>query len=150
MKFTLTSVSLLAFTASIQSVVGQSACPDQAVFDLCKQNQDKYLATCAPTNYQCLCQWNKAKLSCWSSCPNDVERGTQENIVAADCSVPGANVTTSWSNTVVPTSASASATLSPSASASTSSKSNSANNHQIKFEWMMASTVLVLSAYFLG
>ncbi|ORZ09539.1 hypothetical protein BCR42DRAFT_423614 [Absidia repens] len=93
MKFTIASASIVALTAYIQATAAQTVCTDQAVFDLCKQNQEKYLATCEPTNYQCLCQWNKAKLSCWNSCPNDVEKGTQENIVAADCSVPGANVT---------------------------------------------------------
>ncbi|KAI8342404.1 hypothetical protein BC941DRAFT_412643 [Chlamydoabsidia padenii] len=132
MKLTLASASVIAFSAYIQSVAAQAVCSDQAVFDLCKKNQDQYLATCGPTDYRCLCQWNKAKLSCYNSCPNDVEKGTQENIVAADCSVPGANVTSTWSNTALPTSSSASIAVTPSASnnasASTTSNPSSAGN----------------------
>ncbi|CAO3593257.1 unnamed protein product [Absidia cylindrospora] len=142
MKFTITSVSFVALTAYIHSVAGQSACADQAVFDLCKQNQDKYLATCAPTNYQCLCQWNKAKLSCWDSCPNDVEKGSQENIASADCSVPGANVTTSWSNTALPTSTSASSSMPSSSNGNAAASSKPSSGAHPSFK-LTESTVAV-------
>ncbi|CAO3625381.1 unnamed protein product [Cunninghamella echinulata] len=113
MKFT---VGLIALTATVQSVLAQTACSDQAVFDLCKQNQEQYIATCGPTSYQCLCQWNKAKLSCYNSCPNDPTKGTQENVVASYCNIPGANITTSWTGSIytpTPTATPSNSTTSP-------------------------------------
>ncbi|SAM02727.1 hypothetical protein [Absidia glauca] len=143
MKFTLATAGVVAFSAYIQSAAAQAACADQAVFDLCKQNQDKYIATCGPT----------AKLSCYASCPNDVEKGTQENIVSADCSVPGANVTSTWSNTALPTSTSASAVPSASANASTSAApkpSSAGNDLSSKMVGsMIGSAALAAAAYLL-
>ncbi|CAO3610226.1 unnamed protein product [Cunninghamella blakesleeana] len=122
MKFT--TVGLIALAATAQSVLGQTACSDQAVFDLCLQNQDNYLKTCGPTDYQCLCQWNKAKLTCYTSCPNDPTKGSQDNVVASYCNIPGANVTSTWTGSITTPTASSSVSASGSASPTQNKTSN--------------------------
>ncbi|SAL98148.1 hypothetical protein [Absidia glauca] len=125
MKTTLTSVCFLALTASyLQSVNGQSACADQAVFDLCRQNQDKYLSTCAVT-------------------------GTQENIVAADCSVPGANVTTSWSSTPSSAPTSTSIAITPTNGAAAAKPSSDTAPSVKQAGSAMALVTLMMATYFL-
>ncbi|KAI8353635.1 hypothetical protein EDC96DRAFT_517113 [Choanephora cucurbitarum] len=101
-------------TANAQSVSSSSApavatstssCALQATLDLCLQNEDNYIKTCGQQDFACLCRWSKEKLSCYSSCPNDVGVGSQKAIVDSYCSVPGANVSVApWTSSGAPTS----------------------------------------------
>ncbi|CDS12801.1 hypothetical protein LRAMOSA04985 [Lichtheimia ramosa] len=118
-------------------------CPAQTVFNQCKQNEDNYLRTCKQdgkgmsfdvythgtddessnpnTEYACLCKWQKAKVSCWDTCPEDSEKETQKTLMMTYCSQPGANVTTLASSM----SSMSSKTMSPLPSSSSDSTSAS-------------------------
>ncbi|KAI8064686.1 hypothetical protein BC940DRAFT_305095 [Gongronella butleri] len=134
MKFATVAALGSIIAASTTTVLAQTTtCADQSVFNLCLQNQDTYLKTCATDNYQCLCHWNQAKLSCYTSCPNDPTYGTQVNVVASYCSIPGANVTSTWTGSTATATATASA--SANASASSSSKPSSAGTQSKNLAW---------------
>ncbi|KAJ8656608.1 hypothetical protein O0I10_007685 [Lichtheimia ornata] len=108
--------------ATNQIVYAQNAnCPAQTVFNQCKQNEDNYLRTCKQDEYACLCKWQKAKVSCWDTCPEDSEKETQKTLMMTYCSQPGANVTTLASSV----SSMSSKTLSPIPSSSSGSNSAS-------------------------
>ncbi|CDH60085.1 predicted protein [Lichtheimia corymbifera JMRC:FSU:9682] len=100
--------------ATSQIVHAQNVnCPAQTVFNQCKQNEDNYLRTCKQdgkgiivnvgaydtndassskfTEYACLCKWQKAKVSCWDTCPEDSEKEAQKTLMMTYCSQPGAN-----------------------------------------------------------
>ncbi|KAI9272996.1 hypothetical protein BDA99DRAFT_281032 [Phascolomyces articulosus] len=105
MKFTVsTAVSALvvAMVTFTQVTEAQSTCPAQTVFDQCKQNEDNYLNTCKQLDYACLCKWQTAKVSCWDTCPDDIERSTQAALMTTYCSQPGANVTVPASSSMAP------------------------------------------------
>ncbi|KAI8369067.1 hypothetical protein BD560DRAFT_397896 [Blakeslea trispora] len=102
-----------------------SSCALQATLDLCLQNEDNYIKTCGQTDYACLCRWSKEKLSCYSSCPNDVNAATQKTLVDSYCSVPGANVSVApWTSSGVPTSTAIAANTASVSSVASSTPSN--------------------------
>ncbi|ORX58165.1 hypothetical protein DM01DRAFT_1219995 [Hesseltinella vesiculosa] len=134
------AIAIAGVLATAKVYAQATACPDAAVFKQCLQNQDVYLNTC---DYRCLCQWSKAKLSCYSSCPNDPDYGTQQNIVASYCSVPGANVTSTWTGSVAPT---ASPSSSANASATAGSKpSNDATQQTMALGWLLAGVITAVT-----
>ncbi|KAI8384740.1 uncharacterized protein BYT42DRAFT_563506 [Radiomyces spectabilis] len=100
MKFTTSAIlGLVAIVALTEKASAQNTttpCAAQDVFTLCQSNQDTYIKGCQLEDFQCLCRWHKAKLSCWDNCPNDAGRHTQDGLVTTYCSMPGANVTSIW------------------------------------------------------
>ncbi|KAI8993488.1 hypothetical protein BDB01DRAFT_328908 [Pilobolus umbonatus] len=118
MKYILINILVLLVTVgSAQSSKGISGdivpsatmntmptCNVQSTFELCLQNEDKYINTCEEQDYACLCRWNKEKLTCWNNCPNDGGLASQAGIVSGLCSMPGANVTIPlWTSSLINT-----------------------------------------------
>ncbi|KAI7884941.1 hypothetical protein K492DRAFT_191469 [Lichtheimia hyalospora FSU 10163] len=99
MRATERTVTVVIAVAGLLAAVNQityaqnSNCPAQTVFNQCKQNEDNYLRTCKQDEYDCLCKWQKAKVSCWDTCPEDSEKESQKKLMMTYCSQPGANVT---------------------------------------------------------
>ncbi|KAI8083309.1 uncharacterized protein B0P05DRAFT_536870 [Gilbertella persicaria] len=116
-----TTAAAATTTSDVPTATSTSSCALQSTLDLCLQNEDNYIKTCQAQDFACLCRWNKEKLSCYSSCPNDLGAGAQKALVENYCSMPGANVSVApWTSSVAPTST---AILSSSAAASSTAAS---------------------------
>ncbi|ORY93477.1 hypothetical protein BCR43DRAFT_527023 [Syncephalastrum racemosum] len=122
-----TLVSVMVSITAAQTTV--ATCADQTVFDQCKKNEQNYLDTCTNNDFACLCKWQTAMVSCWNSCPDDQEKGTQQALQTTYCSQPGANVTTVASSSAALPSSSMlpSASVSSGASSASASASSSSN-----------------------
>ncbi|KAI9497783.1 hypothetical protein BDB00DRAFT_592000 [Zychaea mexicana] len=153
MKLTVTtavSTIAVAMVAFSQTAQAQSTCAAQTVFDLCKQNEDNYIKTCNQGDYACLCKWQKAKVSCWDTCPNDTERGTQEALMTTYCSQPGANVSNILPSTSLASiSQSASSTPSPSASESNGESAGSSLVAEGNVGYVASTIVALVAGYML-
>ncbi|KAI7847750.1 hypothetical protein BDC45DRAFT_525237 [Circinella umbellata] len=151
MKFT-TSTFVVAMVALTQTIEAQqSSCLAQTVFDLCKANEDNYLSTCKQTDYACLCKWQTAKVSCWDTCPDDVQRGTEAALMTTYCSQPGANVTVvPPSSSVLPSSSQTSISQSSNtASPSTGGNSAASSLGEDNIFYITSSIAAIVAGYML-
>jgi len=73
----------------------QKKCPAQNILDECMKNAQAVVDGCDQTDYQCLCQTNKAKLECYINCPQDPTKGTQESLVSSWCVSAGGDTSSS-------------------------------------------------------
>ncbi|CAO3681004.1 unnamed protein product [Umbelopsis ramanniana] len=65
-----------------------STCLDAAVFNLCIKTQQSNLNSCGPVDYNCLCQWQKAILTCYNVCTDTAsanQAAIQQGVVTSIC-----------------------------------------------------------------
>ncbi|KAH8555344.1 hypothetical protein BGW37DRAFT_476784 [Umbelopsis sp. PMI_123] len=80
----LSIASILAYTNAQAS----STCQDAAVFNLCMKTQQANLNNCGPVDYACLCQWQKAILTCYNVCYDSAsanQAAIQQGVVSSIC-----------------------------------------------------------------
>ncbi|KAF8458905.1 hypothetical protein BGX38DRAFT_1264624 [Terfezia claveryi] len=87
------------FVAAAAIVGGVMAvkCDAQTQFDHCKQDMKKtYLDPCTAQDYSCLCKGNKIILNnCYTLCPQDDGKASQESVVSSWCVSAGGDKTSS-------------------------------------------------------
>ncbi|KAG2220971.1 hypothetical protein INT45_006504 [Circinella minor] len=170
MKFTTISTFVVAMVALTQTIEAQSTCPAQTVlFVLILLEFNKlpllplllsiYKKKRLPTNinhlilldYACLCKWQTAKVSCWDTCPDDVQRGTEAALMTTYCSQPGANVTVvPSSSSVLPSSSQASISqASNTASPSNDDKSAASSLGENNIFYITSSMAAIVAGYML-
>ncbi|KAK4229423.1 hypothetical protein QBC38DRAFT_109412 [Podospora fimiseda] len=70
MKFFLLPVAFMAAGALAQQ--SSTACAADYIVEACLGTERSKLASCAGTDYECLCAGHKSLITCYNNCPNDV------------------------------------------------------------------------------
>ncbi|KAK3994643.1 hypothetical protein QBC44DRAFT_42913 [Cladorrhinum sp. PSN332] len=70
MKFFLLPVAFMAAGALAQST--STACGADYIVEACLGTERSKLASCAGTDYECLCAGHRSLITCYNNCPNDV------------------------------------------------------------------------------
>ncbi|KAI1008145.1 hypothetical protein K3495_g96 [Podosphaera aphanis] len=85
-----------------------SSCGAQAVLDACISSTTAIAASCATTDYNCLCQKHTDILTCFNVCPNDPRRSATLTTQSSYCS--NASLYSSATSSAISRSVSASST----------------------------------------
>ncbi|KAI9287409.1 hypothetical protein BC943DRAFT_358662 [Umbelopsis sp. AD052] len=97
-----TILLIIAYMLTCANAQATSTCLDAAVFNLCIKTQQSNLNACGPVDYNCLCQWQKAILTCYNVCTDTAsanQAAIQQGVVTSICSAasvaapPTTNVT---------------------------------------------------------
>ncbi|KAI8580581.1 hypothetical protein K450DRAFT_236319 [Umbelopsis ramanniana AG] len=83
-----TFLLIIAYMLAYANAQASSTCLDAAVFNLCIKTQQSNLNSCGPVDYNCLCQWQKAILTCYNVCTDTAsanQAAIQQGVVTSIC-----------------------------------------------------------------
>jgi len=90
--------ALAASSATAATSTG-TGCAAQVNFDACLQSTTQQVTNCPATDYACMCQAQKAVITCYNLCPNNPQVGTAQGSESSWCGA-ASQVASTMSTTV--------------------------------------------------